>query len=663
MGSNENTLPLCKEAVSCSCEVANHDVSVTVEDGYKTTVGLYNECKCNFWSRLCENTGVGDACDYAAEYCCGDYQYNADWGFSYLNSPTCYCDFFNYAQNEFGHVLKPKTLNMDKEFSDHCGIPQDQLAEFVALKIDALHYNERSGLEAIYNQTNGQNWNNNAGWMNETDYCQWYGISCDSDGLVTSIDLRDNNLAGQFPVYTRNEFTNGEPTFGISTKYGVANLYNLETLNLADNKLTGTIEFGPLYILSLLTNFDVSGNELSGVVDALVTPSLTHADFSSNRFTYMNRFKKYKGSFQSLRFCDVSNNAIQIDATNIFDNIPPTIEQFMVSKNEIYGSFPETLNNLPKLRQLNMSSNSLSGSLPEWLNNLPELRQFDVSSNALSGEISDFTESILSLRELDMSNQTNGLTGTIPEDIWRFQSLKILNLAGNKLAGTIPPAIGNMAVLEVLDLSNNLVKTSIPSELGMLVGELSVSLQLYNGSECAKIYVFVYISAGTLKRLGLANNTLSGVIPSQIGQLQGAAVLLNGNLFHNSSIAPLSLCLEREVKYFDLANDTTLCPIERNALSDFYDSAKGAEWTDGSLWLDEYASCCNWKGVTCENNQVTQLNLTNNGLSGRLSDSIGHLTFIEVMDLSDNDIKVMTICSMCIILLPRFSLLTSHPTQ
>ena len=178
-------------------------------------------------------------------------------------------------------------------------------------------------------------------------------------------------------------------------------------------------------------------------------------------------------------------------------------------------------------------------------------------------------------------------------------------------------------------------------------------------------FMFSPISAGSLKRLGLANNTLSGVIPSQIGQLRGAAVLLKGNLnlFHNSSFAPLSLCLEREVKVFDLANDTTLCPIERNALSDFYDSAKGAEWTDGSLWLDEYASCCNWKGVSCENNQVTQLNLTNNGLSGRLSDSIGHLTFIEVMDLSDNDIKVMTICSMCIILLPHFSLLTFPVTQ
>jgi hypothetical protein len=85
-----------------------------------------------------------------------------------------------------------------------------------------------------------------------------------------------------------------------------------------------------------------------------------------------------------------------------------------------------------------------------------------------------------------------------------------------------------------------------------------------------------------LKRLGLSNNTFTGTIPSQIGHLQGASVFLKGNHFYNSSTtaAPLSLCLKREVKEIDLEYDTALCPSERNALSDFYDSAKGAEWTD-----------------------------------------------------------------------------------
>ena len=84
-------------------------------------------------------------------------------------------------------------------------------------------------------------------------------------------------------------------------------------------------------------------------------------------------------------------------------------------------------------------------------------------------------------------------------------------------------------------------------------------------------------------------------------------MFLKGNHFYNSSTtaAPLSLCLKREVKEIDLEYDTALCPSERNALSDFYDSAKGAEWTDGSLWLHEYASYCDWKGVTCDDDRIT----------------------------------------------------------
>jgi len=113
----------CNEAASNCCETADHVKSVTNPDnGVNETVGLYNECKCDFWLHLCEDTRVGDACDYAAEYCCGDYKYWEDSeSFLYLNSPFCYCNFFSYVQNELGHQLKPKALNISKEFPNPCG--------------------------------------------------------------------------------------------------------------------------------------------------------------------------------------------------------------------------------------------------------------------------------------------------------------------------------------------------------------------------------------------------------------------------------------------------------------------------------------------------------------------------------------------------------------
>ncbi len=456
--------PICKGAESSCCGVADHNFEVVtnVEWNSNETVDLYDECKCDFWLRLCGDLKGGKACDYASEYCCGDYLHWREGAFTYTNSPMCYCDFFNYAQNELGYKLKSQALQVNKEFQDPCG----QLEAFYTYQIfpDPRGWYERLSLEAIYNRTNGRNWINNAGWMDDAiDHCQWYGITCDGEGFVTNIDLRDNNLAGQFPVYSRREIDEGGHQLKSHwryTKHGLANLWNLKTLDLANNKLTGTIEYRPLYNLVSLTHFDVSGNQLKGKVDALVTPSLTYVDLSNNNFTSIHGFEKYKGSFQTLHFCDLSNNRIQIDATELLEYTPPNIEQFLASNNGIYGYLPESLNNLPKLRQFDMSSNALSGSLP------------------------GFTESMVNLQELELSNQTNGLTGSIPEDLGKLQSLKILNLAGNKLEGDIPSSIGNMAVLEVLDLSINLLQSSIPPELGLLEGESLAYyiLKLYNES-------------------------------------------------------------------------------------------------------------------------------------------------------------------------------------
>ncbi len=62
---------------------------------------------------------------------------------------------------------------------------------------------------------------------------------------------------------------------------------------------------------------------------------------------------------------------------------------------------------------------------------------------------------------------------------------------------------------------------------------------------------------------------------------------------------------------------------------------------DAENWLSEYELTCNWKGITCnENLTIIGLNLTHNSLSGKLGSSISELRSLEILDLSDNDIKV-----------------------
>ncbi len=113
------------------------------------------------------------------------------------------------------------------------------------------------------------------------------------------------------------------------------------------------------------------------------------------------------------------------------------------------------------------------------------------------------------------------------------------------------------------------------------------------------------------------------------------------NILYRLPPAPLDLCF---FSNFDLKDNISFCPIERNALKEFYDSAKGGEWTRFSMWTDSYLSHCSWYGVYCDSsNSTIKLDLASNGLSGTISTSIGNLSKLETMNLGDNDIKV-SIC-------------------
>jgi hypothetical protein len=88
-------------------------------------------------------------------------------------------------------------------------------------------------------------------------------------------------------------------------------------------------------------------------------------------------------------------------------------------------------------------------------------------------------------------------------------------------------------------------------------------------------------------------------------------------------------------------NDTMYCPTERNALKEFYEAAKGSEWTQSEYWTDAHIGHCKWYGVECNNASKTiKLKLHGNGLSGKLTPYISNLSSLEVLDLNNNDIKV-----------------------
>ena len=103
---------------------------------------------------------------------------------------------------------------------------------------------DREVLIALYNSTGGANWTNNTNWLTTAPIGQWRGVTADSQGRVTELNLTSNQLMGEIPPELAdltslkllglggNELTGPIPTW-------LSSLTNLEELYLWENELTG----------------------------------------------------------------------------------------------------------------------------------------------------------------------------------------------------------------------------------------------------------------------------------------------------------------------------------------------------------------------------------------------------------------------------------------
>lgn len=99
----------------------------------------------------------------------------------------------------------------------------------------------------------------------------------------------------------------------------------------------------------------------------------------------------------------------------------------------------------------------------------------------------------------------------------------------------------------------------------------------------------------------------------------------------------------REVaKGTDPLDDTDFSGIpdtEWSALVDLYNSTNGPEWNDSSGWLDDSVSECSWFGITCTDNHVVDINLSNNNLSGVLPSGLQDLSSLTGLWMHDNNLS------------------------
>ena len=129
---------------------------------------------------------------------------------------------------------------------------------------------DRQALIKLYNNTSGPFWKNKGSWKTTSPIRHWYGVSTDSNGRVTTLNLYNNKLAGTIPSQLGNltqlkylRLYNNSLSGKIPAALG--NLAQLQNLDLYDNSLSGKIP-SQLGSLAQLQNLRLYDNSLSGKI-------------------------------------------------------------------------------------------------------------------------------------------------------------------------------------------------------------------------------------------------------------------------------------------------------------------------------------------------------------------------------------------------------------
>ena len=131
---------------------------------------------------------------------------------------------------------------------------------------------DRETLVVFYNATDGPNWEDNDSWLSDAPLGEWEGVTIDSNGRVTDLDLFENQLSGEIPSELGSLASLTLLGLGFNELSGeippeLGGLVSLTALFLQENELSGEIppELGNLANLKVLY---LAGNQLNGCVPA-----------------------------------------------------------------------------------------------------------------------------------------------------------------------------------------------------------------------------------------------------------------------------------------------------------------------------------------------------------------------------------------------------------
>jgi hypothetical protein len=165
---------------------------------------------------------------------------------------------------------------------------------------------------------------------------------------------------------------------------------------------------------------------------------------------------------------------------------------------------------------LRLSNNNIRGTIPISMGQLPQLGLLDISSNKLEGKIPSELGNLKKLFNLSLTE--NFLHGSIPQEIGELSSLELLDLSSNNLSGLVHESIGNCLKLRSLNLSRNNFKGNIPAMLGVLHNlqyMLDLSVNSFSGAIPSQLSGLIMLDT-----LNLSHNELNGSIPQSFQSME-----------------------------------------------------------------------------------------------------------------------------------------------
>ncbi|MEW5871064.1 MAG: fibronectin type III domain-containing protein [Chloroflexota bacterium] len=315
---------------------------------------------------------------------------------------------------------------------------------------------ECRALVALYNNTNGAQWFNNAGWFENTTPCSWYGIECYNQSPPTNISfifLMENGLRGQIP-----------PELG--------DISRLRQLQLYTNQLSGPIPVELSY-LTQLRDLRLYENQLDGSIPAELSrlPNLLNLVLTYNQLS--GSIPAELGLIGTMVYLDLAGNQLSGPIPSELGDLS-NLGILSLGENLLSGPIPAELGQLGKLKRLMLGDNQLSGEIPAELGELANLEWLTLQDNQLSGVIPPDLGDLPRLQRLQLYN--NYLSGSIPPELGQLSRLNILALFSNLLDGTIPAELGNLTNLTTLHLFENALEGEIPASLTNLVNLQKFSL-------------------------------------------------------------------------------------------------------------------------------------------------------------------------------------------